>query len=241
MIASFIHIIALIALADSPNALSVEAARSYRGNAKDLRTGIPLYVEEHQEEMVGGRKVRLLTVFRDASGDIIAERSVDYAADPFVPTFRFEDKRSGYVEGAESVSGGVRLYSRASAADEVREKLISIPSPAVVDAGFNEFVQAHWDDVMAGRTLKMNFGVPSRLDYFRFRLYKVEEKLDSGTSAVVVRCEVDNMLLRWLVDPITLTYDRGTRRMISYEGISNVSDEQGNSHSVRIVFDPVGP
>lgn len=241
MIASFIHIAALIAHVGSPIADPVSNARSYRGVAVDLRTGAPLYVEEHQEEMIGGRRTRLTTVYRDVTGVQIAERTVEYVADRFVPIFRFEDKRSGYVEGAEHVDGDVRLFSREAKGDEVREKVISIPSPAVVDAGFNDFVQAHWDDMMAGKTMKMHFGVPSRLDYFRFRLYRVEEKLVDGKQAVVVRCEVDNMFLRWLVDPITLTYDEKSRRMVSYEGISNVSDEQGNSHLVRIVFDPIGP
>lgn len=241
MIAHILQIVAFSMLFSTTHGEPNSDARTYRGSAVDLRTGLPLYVEEHQEVTIGGRRSRLVTVYRDAAGTIIAERSVDYVADRFVPTFRFEDKRTGYMEGAETVSGGVRLYSRASTGDEMREKLVSIPSPAVVDAGFNDFVQAHWDDVMAGRTMKMNFGVPSRLDYFRFRLSKVEDQIVSGTARTVVRCEVDNVLLRWLVDPITLTYDRDTRRMISYEGISNVSDEQGNSHSVRIVFDPAGP
>jgi hypothetical protein len=241
MLAFFIQIVAFVASISPLNFDALTTARAYRGAAVDLRTGTSLYVEEHQEIVADGRRTRLTSLYRDAGGAIIAERTVDYAADRFVPSFRFEDKRSGYVEGAESVSGRVRLYTRASTGDEMREKLLAIPSPAVVDAGFNEFIQAHWGEIVSGQTMKMNFGVPSRLDYFRFRIIKVDESTTSGQSSVVVRCELDNMFLRWLADPITLTYDRETRRMISYEGISNVSDEQGNNHAVRIVFDPAGP
>lgn len=215
--------------------------RTYRGEAVNPREQTAIYAEEHEEVYTSGERTQLLTTYRDATGKAIANRSVDFSSDKFAPTFRLEDLRTGYLEGAEVVPNGIRLYWRKSSNDPIQEKIANIPSPAVIDAGFNNFVQAHWDSVMTGEKLQMYFGVPFTLDYYRFRLYKDEEVTLNGRNAVVVKCDIDNFILRLFVKPIVLTYDIETRRMMSYEGISNINDDNGKSHFVRILYNPFGP
>jgi len=240
MTTSLIGIISLWTLLGI-GASDVSSDRTYRGVALDLQKEVPLYVEEHEERYRAGERTFLLTVYRGAEGRMIARRTADFSRSTLVPDFQTEDFRSGYLEGAERVAGGVRLYWRKSADDPIEERIVDIPSPAVVDAGFNNFVQEQWNALMKGEELQIHFGIPSSLDYYRFRIYKDEAILYEGRPAAVVLCEIDNFFIRLFVSPIVLVYDVETRRLVSYKGISNISDEQGNNHRVRIEYQPFGP
>jgi hypothetical protein len=219
----------------------LEPTRLFVGIATDLNGGKRLYAEEHEESYRNGKRLRLTTTYRDESKNVIATRIVDFSQHPFIPDFRLENRRTGYMEGAEMVKGGLRLYVRRTTNEPLREKIISVPSPAVVDAGFNSFVETHWDSLMTGRKLYLNFAVPARLEYYGFRLYKESEATVRGKRAVVVKCDVDNFMLRLFLDPIILTYDVESMKLISYEGISNISNDNGDNYFVRIAFSQLGP
>lgn len=223
------------------SAMNVSSVRAYRGDALHLNREIPLYVEEHEERYENGERTMLVTTYRDTLGQVIARRMADFSGSTLTPDFRTEDLRTGYMEGAERVAEGIRLYWRRTADEPVQEKIVEIPSPAVVDAGFNNFVQEQWDEIKNGRTLKMYFGLPFKLDYYRFRIYQEEETSIGGRSLTIVNCEIDNFIIRLFVDPIVLTYDTETRRLVSYKGISNINDESGRSYLVKIEYNPFGP
>ncbi len=214
---------------------------SYSGTAYDPSTGKALYIEEHREIREGGRRIRMTTEYRDPSGRLIVKRFVSFEQHPTVPEFRTEDLRSGYIEGSEPSGDSVRLYWRRSWSDPMQEKAVKIPGPAAVDAGFNNFVQSRWDRLMRGETATFNFGVPFALDYFAFRVYREREEQRNGRRLVTMVCDIDNFLLRLFVKPIVLTYDADVRRLVSYEGISNINNDDGKSYTVRIVYDPYGP
>jgi len=44
-------------------------------------------------------------------------------------------------------------------------------------------------------------------------------------------------LVGWLVDPIHIGYHRDTRRLMSFDGISNFRDDAGNTRNVLIKFE----
>jgi len=113
--------------------------------------------------------------------------------------------------------------------------------PTVVDAGFNNFIQTFWDSLQTGTKLSVNFAVPSKLDTYGFRVYRDGATTVNGRPAVRVKCDIDNFIIRLFLDPITLTYDEEAKRLVSYEGISNISNEKGENYFVRITYHPYGP
>ncbi|MBT4499469.1 MAG: hypothetical protein HOC74_17195 [Gemmatimonadetes bacterium] len=52
----------------------------------------------------------------------------------------------------------------------------------------------------------------------------------------MLHLEVDNLLVRLLVDPIALLYDIQTGRILKYEGVTNVADGSGKNFVARILF-----
>lgn len=215
---------------------------AYDGMAVDLKSRRPVYTERHEETIVNGVRVGLRSTYLGADGTVWATRRVDFSKSQLVPDFEFEDVRTGYRLGAElRGADSVRFFERDGASAPTMEKVIRIPGTAVVDAGFNNFVQSNWETLASGRKLYFNFGAPFAMDYYGFRVYKDGERREGGRRFMTVKLDIDNFVIRLFLDPIVLTYDVDARRLVSYEGISNILDEGGESYIVRISYDPYGP
>ncbi len=214
---------------------------AYEGNAVDLETGEPVYREYHTEILEGDTRVGMRSVYRNPEGNVLARREVDFRKNPFVPDFTLIDERDGYTEGAEVRGDSVRLSLRKNRDSEMSSTTLLIPPPAVVDAGFNNYVQARWESIAQGEKQYFNFGAPFAQDYYGFRVYKEAEIVRDGRRMMVVHLDIDNFIIRLFLDPIVLTYDMTARRLVSYEGISNINNDEGKSYFVRITYDPYGP
>ncbi|MCX5761141.1 MAG: hypothetical protein NTW72_06490 [Gemmatimonadetes bacterium] len=204
--------------------------------AFDQKTGRLIYVEERKQFDEPGRLGTWRFTYRDAAGETIVRRQVHFEKSTLKPSFRLDDLRNGYAEGAELVGDKIKVFRGGSAGDPYRERLLTVPEPAVVDAGFNAFVEHHWNALMKGDVLHVNFVAPSQLDYFKFRVYKARETTHQRKQAVVLKMDIDHVLLRLFVDAIQLTYDKGTKQLLVYDGMSNIYDDQGKPHRVRMEF-----
>ena len=196
-----------------------------------------VYTEEFTDHLVDGQLVETLTDYFDPQHKKIAKRTLDFRKSKFAPDFQTEDLRSGYLEGSEMIGTQVRLFNRRSRSAKVDEKIMSIPQPIVVDGGFNQFMKANWSALENGEIVTFHFAIPARLDYFTLRAMKVE----SDDKEMKVRVEPGKALLRLLATPIDVRYSKNTRRILSYEGQSNISDENGNNFVTRLVYPTKGP
>ena len=112
-----------------------------------------------------------------------------------------------------------------------------MPQPLVVDGGFNQFIKANWGHIVDGRSLVFYFTVPCKLDYYKLRVLKTS----SSDKRMVVTIEPDQTVLRWIATPIIVTYDVQTKRIVSYEGKSNITDEHGENFIIKLVYPEKGP
>jgi hypothetical protein len=196
-----------------------------------------LYKEESAETIVDRRPAEDVTRYYDPAGSLIASRTLKFSAAGYTPDFKTEDFRTGYMEGAQVNGNTIRLFVRENKTAPVRERTFPMAEGAVIDGGFNQFIKDKWNDVEQGRQLAFNFMVPARLDYYSFRVTKVSE----SPFELVVRIEPGSMVVRWLAGAIVVHYNKSTRRMLSYEGKSNITDGKGTNLVVRLVYPQEGP
>jgi hypothetical protein len=212
-----------------------------RTDAFDRKTGNRLYTEVRNQADYPDRPGVWYFTYSDELGKTIVQRSVNFEKDMIKPDFRLNDLRNGYSEGAEVIASGIRVFSGGSPDEPLEQKLLLVPEPAVIDAGFNFFVEKNWDRLMNGEVLSFNFVAPSQLDYFSLRVYKKHETTWRGKPAVVMNMDVDNFLIRLFVEAIHMTYDKSSRKLVVYDGISNIYDAEGKSHKVRMEFNYKDP
>lgn len=214
-------------------------SRKFRGLAVEMKSGRSLYEELHGEGGEGG-KVRLLeTAFVNPKGDTIATRTLDFSRSTTQPIYLFSDRRSGWEEGASLEADGFRVHCRKGRDKARKEKLLQVPEPAVIDGGFNNFLRECMADLQAGKRIRFNFVVPSRLDWFRFGARMDKEKSKSGL--VVLTAEPENAMLRLVAPKIQVTYDPVTGLMAGYQGISNVAAQGGGNQYIRLTYPDGGP
>ena len=211
-------------------------ARSFRGNAYDLRTGKFLYSENHTEVYRNGQHSATILLYKDPAEKVFAEKRSEYTPGSTVPFFRLEDRRSGYVEGCSPSGDAFTLFHRNDAKSAEKTGTIPAGSDLVVDSGFHLYLKKNRDALLAGQTLVFRFGVPSRLTTFDFRVRRIADTEVNGRRAVRFQLAPDNLILRSIVAPILVDYDPTTMDLLAYTGLSNIYDENGKAYNVYIVF-----
>lgn len=215
---------------------------TYNGIASDLESGEIYFTEHHEEYLSDSQSTELTEIeYRNPAGEIIVKKRIDYSRNHFCPDFMQEDVRDGYIEGAKVNGEEIELIYRKNKKKSIQRKKIKIPSPAVVDGGFNYFLKSHWNELIKGEQIRFNFAVPSQLTYYSFRVFKIREEMVNQKKIIVFKMEPDALLLRMLLPPILLNYNVETKRLMQYQGITTINDVNGKSFKVKIIYPITGP
>jgi len=204
------------------------------GHAVELDGGAALYVEHHREKVQGLRVVAATVQYEDSFGKVFARKSLDFGENPLLPAFTLQNFRTGHEEGLLRDAAGVSVRYRAGSGAEPVQIPIEVPAGAIGDAGIDQFVAKHWDQLLAGNSFIRPFLVPSRQSFVAFTIRLVRSAADG--PSVQFEMIPNSWWLRLLLPPLVVEYDRDGRRLESYEGLSNLRDEQGEPYSVRIRF-----
>lgn len=226
---------ALALLATSSHVMAAEGDPFY-GYAYDLQSGRYLYTEVHQPKFENGKEVSSLIRYFSPAGELIGKKPLDYRGNYFVPTFRFDLLREGYVEGISSNKGSIEMFKVAGKGKEEKRATVEIDGVTAADSGFNHLVQSVLPRVIAGETVPFHFAVAGELTSFKFRIKKVGDGSFEGKPAVKLLVQADS-LLRFVAPDLQLLYDPAQKRLLEYKGVSNVHDPvSGKAYTARIAY-----
>ncbi|ODS22770.1 hypothetical protein AB835_12350 [Candidatus Endobugula sertula] len=113
----------------------------------------------------------------------------------------------------------------------------------MIDAGFDHYIRAHWQALMAGKQLKYAFAVASRLKTMTMRIKRQpcqSTLLSLNDETVCFKTQPDGLLLRLLLTPIELSYSHRTQQLLRFRGLGNIADKNGNLLDVDIRYDYTG-
>jgi hypothetical protein len=211
-----------------------EALRFEEGIARDPVSQVELYREQHWIRSESGQPRERLVLYRCPDGTAFARKRLDYRASGIAPQFRFEDRRSGYVEGLRQ--GGVPEVFVRMTTDAPMQSNALAATGLVADAGFDEFIRSRWSTLVAGDTVPFAFAVPARLESLGFSLRKVGQARVDDEAAWIFRLRLGGWL-GWLAPHIDVYYGQQSRRLLRFEGLSNLRDDSGeNPLLARIDF-----
>jgi hypothetical protein len=213
------------------------ADRQYVGVALDRDDGRVLYEEHHYLRGPEDAPRQRLVLYRCAGGAPFARKQVEYGAARAAPAFILEDARFGYREGATREGATLVAFHRADAEQRERRAAVAAGEALVVDAGFDEFVRAQWPRLRRGETVALDFLLPSRLQTLRFKLRRVGTDTIAGAPASVYRLALGG-LLGWFAPDIEVTYRDADRRLLRFEGPTNIRADRDDNLVARIEFDP---
>lgn len=214
--------------------------RQFTGRALHAETGRWLYNEEHRQVLREGRWWGGSIRYVSPTGELLAEKTLDFSQDRFIPLARTVYRASGFEERITRIDAQTVTMETLRGGQTKTRQVERAPVMAA-DSGFHAFIQERLPEIASGQTLQLAFGVISQHSTFRFRIRRTGTRTVAGQQQVLMVAEPDS-LLRMLVDPLEMVYDARTRDLLEYNGLSNLEDPQtGKPPRVRIVYEfPAG-
>lgn len=193
------------------------AVFSFEGTAYDITTNDVLYTEHHKITLNDRNNYETTAVtYMDSSGQVFAQKSLDFTYNRMSPLVDFEDTRVGTSVKVIKHDNGLNVRYK-SASDSASAIIKAVPM-MVVDAGFDQMLLQYWDVLIDKQTLEFEFLAPTRAQLISFSLASVFQ----DDAIIELSLAPSNFFLRLLVDPIKLTYDKVTKRILIYEGLTNI-------------------
>ncbi len=119
---------------------------------------------------------------------------------------------------------------------DFNEQELRPPEDAIIDGGFDRFIEANWSRLLQGEVFERPFLVPAFQKFLDFRIYLER----AGNADVIFVMEPASLLVRLVGGGIVVTYDRDSAALKRYEGISNIRDPDGKNYEVRVEFPAAG-
>ncbi|PAV24567.1 hypothetical protein CF392_15610 [Tamilnaduibacter salinus] len=212
-------------------------AAEYTFTGTAMVDGTPTYTESHTLRGECGERFRPRqheVVYRSTTEDtVIGTKSLAYEESPLRPSFDF--RQPPFDERMQLTNRGdtdARIDWQ-TPAGETETFEVGINDDVVIDAGFVHFIQANWQSLNSGRNVDFRFMGPTRGEHYAF----VAEPTDSDAidAHLTVRIRPSGMILRWLVDPITLGFDQ-QGRLTDYLGLTNIRQSDDNNYVAHIRY-----
>lgn len=227
-----IYLALLFFIAMNLSWLGAEArGETFTGKAVNAK-GVVEYVEYHTVDYENGKVSESQTIYYDANNKKIGELTSEYSFGPRFGSYDFRDIRAQYQDGAKVSEDRILLFRKKSPKDDLDEKYLSKDVDQIVGQGFHQFIVHNLELIAQGEVIHIRLVLPSRLDQYEFRIRK--RKVDGDT--LYIRLEVDNWLLRLFAPHVDVEYDQKNRRLLRYEGISNLEDASGKHKKVTITY-----
>ncbi len=214
-----------------------------RGTAWTTDGETLLYREWHYKQQPDDR-LPSRVVYRGADGERIARKTLDTSRSAVAPAIDHHDLRTGarvrtYYPDRENL---VAVRFREHNSDEVHRQRFRIDEgPLIIDAGFNVFVQRNWQALIAGERITAEFLVASRMNAVGIAVERTDsERCVTPVEPLTCLVAEPTGLLRlagWLVDPMLLGYHSDSRRLVLFQGTSNIPEADGDNRRVRIHYE----
>ncbi len=208
--------------------------KEYRGEA--TRNGRLIYVEHHR--LTYDRSKKLLfaeTIYKNPDGQTIVELKSDFRESLTAPSHTITDYRTGEVQGLKRENGSLILFTKNKDGKEAT-KLLKEESPErglmVGCQGLNYYILENLDSIDAQAVLPVRFLIPGKLDYYDFQMRQVGQ----SERSLDFEIEVKNWFLALFAPTLEVKYDRVNKRILRYEGLSNIKDDKGKNQNVTIEY-----
>lgn len=189
------------------------------GYAHNPKTDALIYIEHHtMKQNLNGEYVSGKVEYLWPDNSLMAVKQLQFEQRASAPSVTFKEVDTEFKINIRSQPNTVDIsYQEKPPADQW-----SIPvtkqQPIVIDAGFDRFIVQHWDVIMGGQPVAMEILAVSRGSFYDFEI----RHLGSKNGLAEFEVKPTSLVLKWLVDPISVRYTIESRRLHQFTGLTNI-------------------
>ncbi len=207
----------------------------YWGIAKDKKGHI-VYKEYHLVELSqDGQVLKAQTQYKDDKDNLIALLSSDFSRSLTAPVYDFKDLRIEELHGVRYEGEEIVLYKKSKNKNEEIKKLGKEKDENILVVGcqgLHYYLQDNLNQVRNKKNIPLKFLIPGDLDSYHF---KMETKEDQA-GLLNMEIKVSTLFLRLFAPKLIVQYNPETKKLVKYEGLSNIKDARGRLQNVTIEY-----
>ncbi|AOY87627.1 hypothetical protein BKP64_05270 [Marinobacter salinus] len=226
--------VALLTFVAAP---ALAATLNFSGTAK-TPDGKILYQEIHSAEgaCIDGLfqpKSDQIHYRRPETGEVFASKALEYQGSVLRPVVDFRQPDFSESLNIRYPDPGLLVIDWQMPQGETRTFDVPYSSDVVVDAGFDNLVRRHWNELVNGQTTEFRFLGPTRGEHYPFVLEPTENA--DIRADYVFQIRPTGMVLRFLVDPIILGYN-SSGALTDYLGLTNIRESADSNYTAHIRY-----
>ena len=189
--------------------------------------------------------------YRDVEQQLIAKKTADFSKSRLAPAidqvdFRHNEKvfiqQQMVSDASEKTTLEVSYHEPVSG--NIKKEMVDLKDATVVDAGFDNAIRIYWDDILSKKKVILDFVAPVQQTSIALsvkkqslqRCQKLSDAIYIEEQHLCIKVKAANVFLNWLVKPIYLVYERSVKRLQTFSGHVNITDNKGEGQEAVITY-----
>lgn len=199
------------------------------GVAKDLKTNKVLYMEKHYQQGDGH-----FVHYYDPDGFLIVSNKQDFRYSRYLPVVEQLDYRTNIESGVLKKSTQWIVYN------DKKERKLNAENQLVAGSGFDRLIKDDWNNLVEMKMFKFDFVVPESLYAAPLKIFRVDCSKTSISIAlnkhICFSVASSSVLFGMFFDPIEVAYEKDTKRLVVFRGLTNLQDHRGETYKAEITY-----
>ena len=195
--------------------------------------GRVVYLERHTVVYDDQTLIKSLTEYQDAKGKPIGSLRSDFTHSLAAPEYIFRDGRQQSLQGQRWSEKKLEVFSQERQRAKVIKKDLTPSSEVMIGGeGLIYYIGAHLQELIGSDGMDFKFVIPGRLSAYDFLI----RPLEHNTTEAAFEVKMKSWLLSLFGPRLKLIYDLQKKRLISFEGLSNLRNADGSMMSVDVQY-----
>jgi hypothetical protein len=204
------------------------------GKAYDEKNQL-LYTEKHVTQFKESRMVSLKTTYYDLNKKQFAKLSSDFTERPYLPDYIFSDSRFGREDGVRksTVENKITVFARKTTNSETKTSDFKVKPLLITGQGLHSYMNQNLDMLVKKKdSTPIEFLIPTNQKSYKFEIVK----LLVDKNKAVFKVKIKSWVLSLFAPYLKVTYELSTKRLLVFEGPSNIVSDEKKSQNVKIVY-----
>lgn len=195
-----------------------------------------VYTEKHEAILnPEGFYDLLKTDYVDSKDVIFARITSDFKKNQFIPDSEFYDFRNSEKVVTQLNNSGKSLLITKITKTKTISSNLELMANSVLSQGFHNYIVANFE-LIKNNKREIYFIVTEKNDQYRFTISLESPVEKAENEKLTIKIRPSTFFLKSLLPPLKLVYEIKSKRLLSFQGLTNIEDPDGDSYNAIIEY-----